>query len=63
MICLPYLTQVNGQIDFIQRHASGQRRTLPPPVAAIYSVFGRVSFAFFAKVTDVTNLNISPSEI
>lgn len=42
MFSAAYLFEVDGQIDFIEFHAPGQRRTLPPGLGAIDRVLWRM---------------------
>ena len=50
-----YLSEIDGQVDFVERHASREGRALPPPITAIDSKFWRMLFTLLIH-TVVTNL-------
>lgn len=51
-----YLSQVNGEVDLIVFHPSGQGRTLPPGVQSVHGVFGRMLLVRSRGVAFVTKL-------
>lgn len=54
-----YLSKVDGQINFIVFHSSGQRRTLPPIRFAIDGILWRMHTIVSSRVTIITNLKFA----
>lgn len=53
---MTYLTKVDGEVDFVVLHTSGQGWTLPPRFGAVHCVLCGVPLLWVRGVAEVTNL-------
>lgn len=58
-VCIPsstYLSEIDGEIDFIVFHATGEWRTLPPCLGAINGILSSMILFGYTGITIVANL-------
>lgn len=57
-----YLIEIDGQIDFVEFHASGQGRTLPPGLGAIDCILWRMIPFRHTGITVIADLKEKNAE-
>jgi len=60
---MEFLSQINGEVDFIVLEAPGQGRTLPPPLGTVDGLFWRMSLVADGRVARITELAADHGEV
>jgi hypothetical protein len=60
---MEFLSECNGEVDFVELEAAGQWRTLPPALSPVDGILGRVRPRRLSAVTVVAQLALDNFEL